>query len=235
MNTENENGTTQDPPRIRIPEEYRSGLVKISEFTEESFRKLLVAIEEEPPALHYTEFSGKIARKTSTVGLSNVRDIIETLISLHGVQTNWSLEIPELVELVTQALEREEELGLTSEERDKLAKRLILLLELDSLDATSKALDVMLEQEHTLHDVRTLTDVRPVFGHDAETPPTAIMVVHTLKISYHNEGEEVKELYVALSAGEIETLRADLERANQKTESLRQMLEPTGVPYIDAG
>lgn len=169
-----------------------------------------------------------------------MRDIIETLVSLHGVRTNWNLAIPELAELVTHASTRDAGLELADEERERLEGRLALLLEVDSLDATSKALDatskaldVLLESEHTLHDARIITDVRPVFGQNAEKPPTGVMVIHTLKISYHDESEEVKELYVAMGAGDIGALDADLDRANQKAESLRRMLEPTGVSYID--
>lgn len=231
---DNENGATREPSRMRIPEEYRSGFTRLSKLEDEPFQKLLAVIEEEPPALYYMEFSGRVARKISNIDSNDMGDIIETLVSLHGVRASWNLEIPELAELVTQAAAKDAELELADEERERLEGRLVLLLEVDSLDATSKALDVLLESEHTLHDARIITDVRPVFGRNAEKPPTGVMIVHTLKLSYHDESEEVKDLYVAMGAGDIGALNADLDRANQKAESLRRMLEPTGVPYIDA-
>jgi hypothetical protein len=157
------------------------------------------------------------------------------LASLYRVQASWNVEIPELADIVREAAEGDEELGLSGEEREVFEKRLSLLLEIDSLHATSKALDVLLEYEHTLHDVRIMTDVRPVFGQNVEKPPTGAMIVHTLKISYHDESEEVKEFYVTLNTGDTGALSAELERANQKAESLRRMLEPTRVPYIDTG
>lgn len=220
---------------MRIPEEYRSGFAKLIELKDEPFKELLTTLEEERPALYYTEFSARAARKIRAIDPEGVRDIIETLVSLHGVRTNWNLEIPELVEVVSQAVEGDEELKVSSAELDGFEGRLISLLEIDSLDATAKALDVLLEHEHTLHDVRIMTDIRPVFGQDVEKPPTGTMIMHVLKISYHDESEEVKEFYVALDARDIEVLDTELERANQKAESLKRMLKSTGVPYIDAG
>lgn len=231
---DDKNGAGQRPQRMRIPEEYRSGLAKIIGFTDDLFRGLLRAIEEERPTLYYTEFSARVARRASGINPSDVRDIIETLVSLHGVRASWNLEIPELTEVVREAIERDEELGLSGEERAGFGERLALLLEVDSLDATSKALDVLLEHEHTFHDVRIITDIRPVFGQDAEKSPTGAMIVHVLKISYHDQSEEIKEFYVALDPGNIGALSTEIERANQKADTLKRMLEPTGVPYIDA-
>ncbi len=229
------NGARRNPPRMRIPEEYRDGLAKLLELPDESFRELLVAIQEERPTLHYADFSARVARKISGIKPNEVQDVIETLVSLYGVRTRWGLEIPELAQIVTQATEWDWESEFSGEERDSFEGRLVLLLGIDSLDATSKALDVLLEHEHTLHDVRIMTDVRPVFGQNADEPPIGTMVVHMLKISYHDESEEVKEFYVALDAGDTRALSAELERADQKAESLKRMLGPTGVPYIDAG
>lgn len=232
---DDKNGATPRTPRLRIPEEYRSGFAKIVGLKDDLFQELRTAIEEERPVLYYTEFSTRVARKTRRIRSSDVRDIIETLIALHGVGASLNLEIPELTQFVAEALARDDELKLSDEKRGEVEKRLALLLGIDSLDATSKALDVLLEHEHTLHDVRIMTDVRPVFGKNAEKPPIGTMIVHMLKLSYHDESEEVKEFYVALDAGDTRALSAELERADQKAESLKRMLSPTGVPYIDAG
>jgi hypothetical protein len=232
---DDKNGVAPRTPRVRIPREYRSGFAKIIELSSELFQELLTAIEEEPPALYYTEFSARVARRASDISSNDVRDIVETLVSLHGVRASWNLKMPDLIEIVSEAAERDEELKLSDEKRGSFEERLALLLGVNSLDATSKALDVLLEQEHTLHDVRIMTDVRPIFGQDTRKPPIGTVIVHMLKLSYHDESEEVKEFYVALDTGDTGVLSAELERADQKAESLKRMLEATGVPYIDAG
>lgn len=232
---DHDNGAAPKTPRLRIPEEYRSGLATIAGLSDKLFRGLLAAIEEEHPALYYTEFSARVSRRASDINPSDVRDIIETLVSLNRVWASWNLEMPELAEIVSDAAVKDEELKLPVEGRGAFEERLALLLGIDSLEATSKALDVLLEHEHTLHSVRIMTDVRPVFGPNVEEPPIGTMIVHLLKLSYHDESEEVKELYVALDTRDTERLRAELERADQKAESLKRMLGPTGVPYIEAG
>ena len=58
------------------------------------------------------------------------------------------------------------------------------------------------------------------------------MIVHTLKISYH-EGRRVKEFFVSLDPEQVDELIRVLGRAESKAESLKRMLSATNVPYID--
>ncbi len=77
-----------------------------------------------------------------------------------------------------------------------------------------------------------MTDIRPIFGPDPENEPESAVIVHTLKISYH-EGRQIKEFFLALDPEQVDELIGVLERASLKSESLKRMLAGTDVSYID--
>jgi len=101
-----------------------------------------------------------------------------------------------------------------------------------SLGTTSKALDVMTEHERILCGARVITDVRSVFADPAEKP-TAAVIVHMLKISYH-QNREHKDFYVALDSSDVRKLKEILQRAELKAKSLSAVLAGTGISILDA-
>lgn len=224
-------------PRLRVPERYHAGFARIIRLGDESFQKLLNVLRDTPPALDYTELSSVITPKVSAVPPGDVGDILETLEALYSVRARLALPVADFAEAVRKAVEEggAEELSLPGENGERLKERLTQLLDIDALDVTRKALDVLHEHEHTLHDARIMTDIRPVFGLDTDDDPTGALIVHMLKVSYHDESEEVKEFYIALDAGDIDMLIDLLRRADSKAKSLQRVIERAKVPYIDAG
>jgi hypothetical protein len=224
-------------PALRVPERYHAGLASLIGLEDEPFQELLSALREEPPALDYVELASRIALKVSAVSSDDVYDILETLDSLYGTRARLGMSVDDFAEAVYRTIEQgdAEELRLPEESGERIRERLAQLLDIDSLDATRKALDVLLEHEHTLHGARIMTDIRPVFGLDASDEPTGAVIVHMLKLSYHDESEDVKEIYLALDTRDIDILIDMLKRANTKADTLERILKRAKVPYIDAG
>lgn len=233
LQNEDGNSTASRLPELRIPDEYRSGFARLIRLENGAFQELFSAVRDEPPAISYRELSSRIASKTSIRSAGDVRDILETLDSLYQVRGETNLDVPDFAQVVARAVEEDESLDLPAETRERFVERMTLLLDLDTLEATSKAFDVMNEHEHTIHDARIITDIRPVFGADPKNDPSGALIVHLLKISYH-EAEDTKELFVAFSPETIDLLIDDLERAKQKAESLKRILGRAKLPYIAA-
>jgi len=230
-----ENAATPDTPNLRIPEEYRRGFAKLIALEDDPFRELLAAFEKQNPMLYPFEFAERVSSSVSSIPAEDIETIVETLVSLYELRPSVDTEVLEFVELLVEALERSEveHLQLPKEQRDGFKDRLIQLLDVTALDATSKALNVLLEHEHTLHSARIMTDLRPIFGPNTEDPPEAMLINHMLKLSYHDESEATKEFYIALDTEAVSKLIETLERATSKAQSLKQLLKSTGVPYID--
>ena len=119
---------------------------------------------------------------------------------------------------------------------DLIRRYLGKFLSTESLIVTSKAFDVLTEHEHTVHDLRIITDLRPIFKESSlEEPvgaPVAAVITHTLKISYHR-GREVAEFFLALDDQDIDLLKQLFARAEAKESSLKQILKKSGIPCIE--
>jgi hypothetical protein len=75
---------------------------------------------------------------------------------------------------------------------------------------------------------KILTDVRYAFQADPEQRPYGAVIIHTLKLSYHEQGEH-KDFLVALDDEDIPILKGILNRAEAKAKVLRKQLDAANV------
>ena len=101
-----------------------------------------------------------------------------------------------------------------------------------SLGVTAKAASVRSEYGAIYCRARILTDLRPIFGPDPALAPLAAVIVHTLRITYH-DGDSHKDFYVALDAGDLRQIRELAERADRKEASLRAEIARTQMRYLE--
>jgi hypothetical protein len=194
-----------------------------------------VALESTGPALVPQELAEKMEAKVARISQDDLQQILRSLIGIHRVYGAASASASEFAEEICRAVEdsKSESLKLPLERREFFKQRVIKLLGYESsLGTTSKALDVMTEHERILCGARVITDVRSVFA-DPAKKPTAAVIVHTLKISYHQDGEH-KDFYVALDSSDVRKLKEILQRAELKAGSLSDVLAGTGISVLDA-
>jgi hypothetical protein len=221
---------------LRIPPEYVRGFLEIRELDEAEEQELLAALESEPPTFNRPELQARLLSTLPDTDPDHLERIMETMTTLYALRDNTGLSTPDFAEAVCDAMNASsaEELVLDDEERGFFTERLIRLLSVDTLEVAARAADLLGEHAHTMHGpARVFSDVRPIFGPDPEDPPRGAVVVHTLKITYH-EGREVKEFFIALDSKEVDELIGVLGRASLKGESLKRMLGEAGLPHIDA-
>lgn len=222
---------------IRIPEEYQRGFVEMRRLTEQQAQGLVSVLKGEPPTLNRENLRSGIASKMSDIARSDVDEIIDTLASLYALRSSMGLKTVEFAGVVCDAMDEsgaeELEFGDGEDgERELFKTRLIQLLEVDSLNVAMKANDLLYEQEHAVHgSLRVITDIRPVFGDDPEEDPVGTVLVHMLKISYH-DGRRIEDFFVTLDTEQVDELIGVLGRASLKAESLKRMLAGTKVPYL---
>jgi len=221
---------------LNVPRQYEEGIAKIRDLGSESVRELVSALLRIPPTFNEDRLSSAVARMVDTIAATDVEDIVPALLSLYSYQDYSRLEVSDIVEGVAQTMvERGSgSLALDEEKRGSFEEHLTQLLSLDPLRLTVRAGRLSLENEHTLQDVRILTDVRAAFDpDDPKAPPLGAVILHTLKISYRGDNT-YKDFFVALDADGVNRLLGELERANDKAESLKSVLSAAELPYIDA-
>ena len=218
--------------RMRIPNRYKDGLSKLLALDDDSFKDLTAALEGSELTVNIPELQSTIASKLKTTVVTD--DILEMLLSLYSARAGSDDPLEEFVDEVLDAIKESTDIALPTNEEEtaSLKNKLTDLLNVSSLADFLKAADLFSEYEHILHDSRVVTDVRAVFGTSLDNPPIGALIIHNLKLCYSQAGR-VKEIFVAMDDKDVEKLSRVLKRAEEKSRSLKKVLDKARVPYID--
>ena len=219
---------------IQVPKDALPDLKRIAEMDAALFDPFLHAIGEMQPTLTHGQFASKLAEKLPNMERSAIRSILGTALSLYAIMAKDGTPLlpQELAEGIATSSLITKSKDFTSETRKTLSSRLTKLLGFHkTLGVTSKAFDVMTEQERIYCHSRILSDIRPVFTENPETADGAV-IIHNLQIAFHRCGEH-EEIYIALDTNDLQQLKQVVERAEKKTAALQAMLKTSHVPYLE--
>lgn len=186
-------------------------------------------------AKDHKELAGWIAPEVNELEKPELVQVLDSLTSLYRLRSSHGVSTQRLASDVTASVSSDSTVKIPGEAISVLEKRVAEALTMDALSVVRvKAKELQFEAERTLCEARVITDVRPVFGSNAADPPTGFIIVHSLKLGYHdaNSGQH-KEIYVALDETDIAKLKDALKRAEEKSKTLKSKLETTGVPVVD--
>lgn len=206
-------------PGLTIPPEQLPALQKIRTMPAKSLEAFATALSASPKTAAIPDLSP-----------DDSESIRKTLKELYNVRSYFDVELPEFVADIVDALQGSFPVEQADAFRDSLAK----LLAINSLDVEAKAFSLKGEYEHTFCTGRILTDARPIYGIDPSDTPAAMMIIHTLRISYHDESSRLREIYIAMDSDDITTLRETLDRADVKSNSLKSVFTAANIKVIDS-
>jgi hypothetical protein len=217
-----------EPTGLRIPPAHREALTTLRSITEEQFDLLLENLVGVPP---FAGASGLTDHASKTEGLAadEAQAVVLALLSLYAQLKfhGWTSED------LAVGVAHSDDLPKSDADPSKLAHRLQVLLDLESVVTTGRALDLLTEHEHLFHSARILTDIRPVFGDDPKEPPSGALIIEALKVEYFDEGG-TQSLYLALSRAELRNLRDTVDRALEKSDTVHDLLEQIGMSHFEA-
>lgn len=205
--------------QIRIPDRHRPALQALADATLKSARDAARALEGLGPLSDQATLAKTISKILGDGSESEAANVVDALIGLHSLLAYREWPIEEVASSVSVA----EELQLTGKKRKRLAQILEILLAVPVIENTAKATDIATERERVFAGSRVLTDVRPIFERDPNQPPGGAVITQTLRIDFFAEGEE-HSLFVAMDDRDLRDLSSTLERAIDKTDSLRDFL-----------
>jgi methionine synthase II (cobalamin-independent) len=212
---------------IEIPERYKGGLIKLITLSENSVDQIISAFEGVAPKFFPEELSKDVISKIEGVSPDDLLEIISAILILSKHRVHDDIPPEELAEQIVQALS-----DVKKNQQQGLKRRLVRFFQIETLLISAKASSIMLSHENIFCSARIITDVRPVFGSDPSVTPNAAVTVHMLNLSYHHEGQ-IKELYIAMDALDIDTLRIALDRADLKGQSLKSLIKRAGLTHLD--
>lgn len=216
-------------PELRVPEYVQRGLKILADLTDESSEELLTVLSEEKASLSSRDMSRRVTAKIPGANRKDIRDIVETLLSMHRARQEYGMSTDTLVSDMTLDTEG---LGISESQQKQLRERLPNFLRLDLLAVTAKAFSVMGSHERVVLKTQILTDIRPVFGENDSEKPEAAAIIHTLRITYRQDGEEM-DFFAAMDTEDVHKLRDVLERADKKAAGVQALLEAAKVPYLE--
>lgn len=202
-------------PLLDIPKRHREAVARVRDLPEEVFSELLVKFEQSP--------------FDSTVP-DEARGVPQALRLLYRYRLYADVPVNVFVSDVLDALREYKLIG--DEDVSKLGERLGRILGIDAAATAIKASILYFENQHRYCTARIITDLRPVFGSEVSEAPSAMVVSHILRITYHENENDTKEMYFALQPGDLTELRELIERAEAKESSLKSMLTPSGIKFI---
>lgn len=188
-----------------------------------------------PPSLDPWDFARDVAKHVGQ-DEEKITNIAYLLTGLYSAMVVRSVGPVQMAENVLEALEtaRDQSTELTDEDKERCLTRLSQLLAVDaSLNITSKAIEVLFQNERTYCSGRIVTDLRPVFATDPSRAPEAALIVHNLKITFH-EGDRLNDFFVTLDNSDLKSLAEVLTRATQKTSSLRAVMRAADLRDLDS-
>ncbi|MFN6034977.1 MAG: hypothetical protein ACK48B_13285 [Dolichospermum sp.] len=221
---------------LQIPEKFKPGFKLLISIDEKTVQSFIDSFQQAQP-LQINDLVSVVTSRVNTLTKKEVKDVIETLISIHNLrdylQENNDASTNEVIEKISQAVEDDEELEITDEQRQEFERRLVNFLGLDNiLSFRSKSIEVIRDHERLFQNSRIHTDMRPVFESGLEDSPAGVAIVNMLKIEYLDlDGKH--EFFVALDANDLKQLREQLDLADRKVKSIELMLNQVNIPYLN--
>jgi hypothetical protein len=220
--------------KLRIPDRYAPSLAKFILLTPEEIAVLLKALREGRPSLSIEEIAEALASRLP-LERGDLDGIFNLLVGLQGARGGLELSVDEFVAALRASLEssNHEELRDLTPDWSAFQKAITEALADDTaLAISAKAMDVMSDHAKRFCTARVLTDLRPVFRSDVEKEDPIFVMVHTLKLVYHENGEHL-ETFLSMDRNDLFKLRDVLGRAIKKEESLKAVTAQKGMKVLE--
>lgn len=223
------------PTRIRIPASHQEVLAELVTLPDDKFDRLAQALKEVPACPSEGVFADELAEKVD-LEPDRLDEFTRLLGMLFRVREQLDLKGDEFLGEVERAARKTKKKSLLPPAVDwqKARTRIGVLLQAEAtLGVTAKAVDLMAEHEKVYCSARVITDLRPIFSPDVTKEPTEILVVHNLRIGYHESGE-LCHTYFSMDASDLEDLQEMLERAVKKAKTLTSLAKRSGANVLEA-
>ena len=213
-----------------IPVPYRSGFLSIRRLPSSDFESLASALEKAPLVGGLKELTASVVQQIPSMQRQEIEDILRALFSLSVLVTDEETPLSENLSKLTKAMQSNPSLALSEQEKVEFEKRLARLVTVRTVVLSSKVQRLRTEYPITFHDAIVLTDMRPVFD-KAEDKPLGCTISHTLRITYHENGDH-KEFFAMLDDDDLESLKKAVQRAEVKASSVKSLLKLANIPDL---
>ncbi len=211
---------------LRIPPRFRPALIQLAEKNDESIDELCSLLESNPDILTSRQIALEHANKLVKFGADEGFAVVEALIPLMFTKATYAPSTAELVRDITKSLKSGDkgEPKLPSLSVSRFQVILTRILDLSSIALKAKALSLAADCQRLFTDAKIISDMRPVFGRSVTEPPLGVVVLHSLRIDFSEDGSE-REFFVHMDSKDLQELQACVTRALDKDASIRRLVD----------
>lgn len=156
--------------------------------------------------------------------------IVKTLFSLYYLKEKENKNnISELVQDLYESFQRTvkaKRVKIISKENIKS------LLTIPSIGISFKAVGLLREYDKVFVDSRIITDIRPSFDNNIDSNIDVGIIIHSLKLEYHQGQQPHGQIFLALDANNLNALKDQIIRAQKKEKTIKASLK--NLLFIDA-
>lgn len=219
----------EDMARLSIPERHRVGVAQLASLSPDAFSDFLVATEKGLHADNSSDLAAQLEKEVESLrGFPNLSEVIAAVGSMqsifHGSHVSseaFSTDVADALRTGAPNLAKNVDLKI-------LRERVIKISEAKRIEiAEQKIRDIQGEVEKSYCCGRIMTDVRAAFADDPSILPTAMTIIHTLRLGYINDAGEHREFYLALDNDDLSEIQELIVRAQTKSKTLQALLAKT--------
>lgn len=219
-------------PYLAFNKEVSKRFRAITALDEKVFGALLKSLAEQLDGFGLRGTVHEYAEKIAGGSASEFAMAVESVMPLLANELYSELPADDVVKGVIEGLVREDSYSQwTVGERKLLKLRLKKILTDTNVKLRARAWTLVLERPGVLASARILTDLRPVFAIKNPAAIEACTVIHTLVMNVQ-EGDINKTLHIAIDTKDLASLRAGIDRAEQKEKSLNGLASRAGVASL---
>lgn len=223
---------------LQIPKPHHGGLVKLINLPTDKLRALEAALEKAPATLYREDLIQRVEKETG-IDADDLREIMTVIVALYAVRYYPGIKTDHFVDDIVSAAKTDIE-DLKNEpgevDWDALKSYLTRILNFETtIGVTAKAYEVLGENQrnYCAPDTRMVTDIRPVFAGEQVQRPAAAVIVHSLKICYHENGRH-QEFFLALDNSDLKHLKGVLDRAEKKAKLMEEVVSSSNMQLLES-
>jgi hypothetical protein len=136
-------------------------------------------------------------------------------------------------EEIAERLSESSDLKLDPEARANLRLRAAAILATPVYTTTAVATDLQTQNGRNYQSARIVTDLRPVFQENLDEQPSGAVIVETLQVQTWTRDGNSELIFVSMDETDLRHLKATVDRALHKTETLKAFIKDKGLAYFE--
>lgn len=218
-------------PWLRIPKEYERGILAITNLPDDEAKNVLKVLNEISPASRANDIALALGKVLTGLTNEDIESVVETILSLYRLRSfAEDVSVDDFVDDLAAGIQ---DIQPKPGELANIKGRFKALLTVQSILMRTKVRGLRTDFANIFYDAKIISDIRPVWDGDVKQPPEGVVLTHTLKLEYHHVGGH-GEIYICLSANDIEVLASVLQRAQDKTRTLTSSPPSSWLKFLDS-